>query len=361
MAQPLRYQPDYVTKPGEVLEEYLAEAGMTKAELATRCGRPLKTISEIIHGKAAITAETALQFERVLGRPASLWQSLEAGYRLRLAEQQEKPELGRHAAWAKSFPVRELVERGDIEQPASDTDLVAKILRLFGVGTVAGWTARFAAPQLAYRRSPAFKAAPESISAWIRLGEIKAAEIRCSPFDAKKFRDALVKARALTLEPVSEVWDTLVARCASCGVAVVLVPEFKKTHLSGVARWLSKDKALIQLSMRHKRNDHLWFTFFHEAGHLLLHGKKQIFLDADGTDHAELENEANRFAADALIPPAAFERFVAAGDFATASIQRFAHQQRIAPGIVVGRLQRERVIKYSQQNKLTEQLKWNDE
>ena len=78
MATPrlFRYEPDYTTSPGEVLEEYLLARGMTKAELAARCGRPKKTISEIIHVKAAITAETSLQLGRVLGVPASLWQNL---------------------------------------------------------------------------------------------------------------------------------------------------------------------------------------------------------------------------------------------------------------------------------------------
>jgi HTH-type transcriptional regulator / antitoxin HigA len=356
MGQRLRYQPDYAVTPGEILEEHLEAIGMTKAELALRCGRPMKTISEIIHGKAAITAETALQLERVLGRPASLWQNLEATYRLRLAERGETESLGRHASWAKTFPIRELVAMGALEAPADDSDLVKKLLRFLGVGSPAAWAARFAEMQTAYRRSPSFKAAPGSVAAWLRRGEIAALEIECAPFEAKAFKQTLLEVRALTAGSVPDVWDELVTRCRKVGVAVVVVPELPKTHLSGAARWLSKDKALIQLSLRHKRNDHFWFSFFHEAAHLLLHGKKTIFIDEKGGDHRELEDEANLFAGSLLIPPAAFQVFVKAKDFSSRSIQRFAKAQGIAPGIVVGRLQHERLIAYSMHVDLTEPL-----
>ena len=356
----LRYQPDYATHPGEVLEEHLAVAGMTKAEFAARCGRPTKTISEIIHGKAAITAETALQFERVLGRPASLWQNLEATYRLRLAERGETTALAAHANWAKRFPVKSLVQAGAIEEPKDDADLVKKLLRFFGVGSIAGWKASFGEMQVAYRRSPSFSAAPESVTAWMRRGELEAAAIDCRPFDAKRLRAALGEARILCAGSATDVHVELVRLCADSGVALTFIPELPKTHLSGAARWLTKDKALIQLSLRHKTADHMWFSFFHEAGHILLHGKKTIFIDEKGADHRPLEEEANRFAGDILLPPGAYRAFVAAGDFSEKAVLRFARQQGTAAGIVVGRLQYEKRISYAELNGLKERLAWSD-
>lgn len=356
--QLIKYEPDYATRPGEVLESYLSARGMTKAELASRCGRPTKTISEIIHGKAAITAETALQLERVLGTPASLWQNLEANYRLRLAERGESGSLAGHAAWAKKFPIKTMVERGCFGEPTSDADLVKKLMRFFGVGTVAGWDASFGAMQVAYRRSPAFKAAPESITTWIRLGEIEGGAMECAPFDKSRFKEVLLECRALTAKSFPDVQAKVIELCASAGVALVFVPELPKTHVSGIARWLHKDKALIQLSLRYKTADHLWFTFFHEAGHILLHGKKTIFIDENGSDMSDLEHEANRFASDLLIPAAAWSPFERARDFSGASVKRFAAKQGIAPGIVVGRLQHQQAIPFSFLNDLKERLEW---
>lgn len=354
----IRYEPDYATRPGEVLEEYLAARGMTKAELAARCGRPTKTISEIIHGKAAITPETALQLERVLGRSASLWQGLEANYRLQLARRGEQEALIDRAEWAKRFPVKEMIKRGWIDAPSGPADLVRSLLRFFGVGSVVGWDASFGQMQVAYRRSPAFKAAPEAVTAWIRMGEIASDQIECAPFDRARFKDALAEARLLTVKPFPEVQDRLISLSAASGVAVVFVPELPKTHLSGIARWLTKDKALIQLSLRYKRSDHLWFTFFHEAGHILLHGKKTIFIDEKGGDNSDVENEANQFASDFLIPPVAFERFCAAGDFSSSAIKKFAVKIGVAPGIVVGRLQHDGCVHYAMHNGLREPLDW---
>ncbi|HEY4117896.1 MAG TPA: HigA family addiction module antitoxin [Byssovorax sp.] len=351
-AQPIRYDPDYAVHPGEVLDEYLAAAGMTQAELAARLGRPLKTVSEIIHGKAAITPETALQLERVFGRPAALWQNLEASYRRRLAVEQERGSLADHRGWAKRFPVKALLEGGHVESPKDDADLVDKLLRFFGVGTVAGWELRFGSVDVAYRRSPSFEAAPESVAAWIRLGEIGAAEIECQPFDKKAFRAALEEARRLTTKRVPVAIDELRTLCASAGVAFVVVPELPKTHLSGIARWVSKDKALIQLSLRHKTDDHFWFSFFHEAGHILLHSKKTLFIDEKGGDDSAIEREANRFAEDLLLSAAAYARFVAARDFSEGSVERFAKAQGVAVGIVVGRLQHQGHVPFTRLNHL---------
>jgi HTH-type transcriptional regulator / antitoxin HigA len=118
--------------------------------------------------------------------------------------------------------------------------------------------------------------------------------------------------RNLTVEPPLAFQKRLVELCASAGVAVVFVPELPKAATYGATRWLG-DKAIIQLSLRYKSNDHLWFTFFHEAGHIIRHGRKEIFIEGNGLDD-EKEKEANTFARDKLIPPAEYKRFVSSWD-----------------------------------------------
>lgn len=360
MPPPIRHNPDYVTHPGEVLEEHLAASGMSKTELAARCGRPNKTISEIIHGKAEITPQTAIQLERVLGLPATFWLALESRYRLSLATGDERAARRAAIPWAKRFPVKALIDAGHIEAPDDDEDLVAKLFRFFGVGTVAGWEMQFGAEQVAYRRSPSLKAARESVTSWIRAGELQAAEIECATYDAMRFKTALAKVRALAARPFADVHEEIIRLCAVAGVAVVFLPELPKTCLSGIARWLSKDKALIQLSMRHKSGDHAWFSFFHEAGHILLHGKKTIFLDEKGMDIDELEKEADRFAQEHLLPSSGYSAFVARRDFSSSAVRRFAATQGIDAGVVVGRLQREKHIPFAMLNELKDRLAWGE-
>ena len=85
-----QYTPDYVSPPGETLEEIIKEKGITQAELAEQTGRSKQTINKIINGKTAITPETALQLERVLSIPASFWHNRERHYREALVQQKEQ-------------------------------------------------------------------------------------------------------------------------------------------------------------------------------------------------------------------------------------------------------------------------------
>ena len=78
-------QTDAVIPPGEHLDETLEALGMTQKALAEAMGRPPQMVSELIRGKKELTAETALDLERVLGIPAYLWVALEGSYRLALA------------------------------------------------------------------------------------------------------------------------------------------------------------------------------------------------------------------------------------------------------------------------------------
>lgn len=352
------FQPNYVTRPGEVLESHLEARGMTKAEFANRCGRPLKTISEIVHGKAAITPETAIQFERVLGVPATLWLALESRYRLDLAKRAERASLARFLPWTEQFPVKDLLRHGAFEDPASETDLVGKLLAFFGVGTVDGWEETFGTLRVAYRRSAAFAASPGSMTAWLRLGELAADALTCAPYEKRAFKEALAGCRTLTERPFVDAHPELVERLAAAGVALVLVPELPKTHVSGVSRWLAKDRALIQMSLRHKTGDHAWFTLFHEAAHVLLHSKKGVYIDEPNGERTDEEEEADRFARDLLIPPGTFSSFVHAGEFSETAVRRFAANVGVAPGIVVGRLQHEGHVPFAALNRLKERLTW---
>ena len=154
--------------------------------------------------------------------------------------------------------------------------------------------------------------------------------------------------------------------CAAAGVAVVVVPELPYTGISGCARWLSDMKALVGLTLRYKTDDQFWFTFFHELGHILLHSKKFDFVLDNAADNLtdqvvdpqmqKAEEEANRFAADTLIPGEPFHRFIKANDFSNEAIHQFAEEQGIGPGIVVGRLQHEGLLSYHQGNALKQRL-----
>ncbi len=116
----------------------------------------------------------------------------------------------------------------------------------------------------------------------------------------------------------------------------------------------------MQLSLRYKTDDQLWFTFFHEAGHIIKHGKRQVFLETDQKDKDADEAEANMFASNILINHTQWRQFIAHEAYHTkAGIQEFAQKIGIAPGIVVGRLQHEKLLPYNHCNDLKRHLEWS--
>lgn len=297
-----QYVPDYVSPPGETLLEILETIGMTQAELAQRTGRPKKTINEIIQGKAAMTPETALQFELALGVPARFWNSREQLYRESLARLAKEQRLKDWAGWLKEIPLKTMMERGWIPAVTDKAQQVFEALKFFGVASPEAWHEVWAQETGAFRKASVSEGNIGAVAAWLRQGELEAQSIDCAPYDAEAFRDALGRMRALAVEPPDVFQPKLVRCCASAGVAVTFVPELPQIGIYGATRWLTPNKALIQLSLRYKTDDQLWFTFFHEAAHILLHGKRAIFLEDDIPESSE-EEEANVFATDILISP----------------------------------------------------------
>ncbi len=353
------YHPDYVSSPGETLLETLETIGMSQAELAKRMGRPVKTINEIIQKKAAITAETALQLEQVLHVPASFWLRREQQYRESLARLAEEQRLTSWVAWLTEIPVREMMRRGWIPPCTNKPQQVFETLKFFGVASPEAWRDVWEHKVIEYRKSTALASNLGAVAAWLRQGEIEAQEIVCAPYNAGAFRNALMHIRALTAEPVSFFQGELVRLCSGAGVAVVFVQELPKTGICGATQWLTSTKALVQLSLRYKTDDHLWFTFFHEAGHILRHGKRQVFLEIDQKDRKEAEEEANTFASNILIDSIPWQRFIAHDSYRTkAGIKEFAQNVGIAPGIVVGRLQHEKRLPFDHCNELKRRLEW---
>jgi addiction module HigA family antidote len=330
---------------------------MTQKELSARTGLTPKTVNEIVQGKAPITPETALKLERVFGRPAHFWNGLERQYQETQARLAERELLKNAQKWLSHIPTNEMIRLGWISKQVSFVEQLEEVLRFFGVASPQQWRTVWETHQVAYRQSKRFETQEEAVSAWLRKGEIEGQEIETLPYDRERFIEALRKARALTLEAPQVFQEKLPRLCADAGVAAVFVPELPKTGLWGATRWITPEKALIQLSLRYKTNDHLWFTFFHEAAHLLLHGKKDIFLEGKGMDDTK-EAEANRFAADFLIPPHELKSFLGNGLLTLGSIQQFADHIGIAAGIVVGRLQHDGIIGQHVGNGLKRRYRW---
>ena len=352
---------DLLSPPGDTLEELLDDRGMTQAQLAERTDLTPKTINLIVKGKAAITPETALAFERVFGMPASFWNTREAQYRDALARRAEAEAVDK--SWQALFPFGSMVKAGLLPNVGQGVvERTRALLDYFGVGSPAAFGNVWMNPAgaAAFRRSLATTSQPYAIAAWLRAGEKEAAaRENVASYTPEAFDAALAEARTLTNDAPEAFLPRLEAAFARAGVVFVMTPEVKGAPICGATRWLTPDRALVQISLRYRTNDHFWFTVFHESGHVRKHGKRDVFLEECGDEpDAAKEAEADRFAQDWLIPRAAWNAFVARADFYEPSVLTFAQAQGIAPGIVVGRLQHERLLDYRFLNHLKQRFAW---
>jgi addiction module HigA family antidote len=349
------YEPDYAVPPGRTLQETIDALGIDQRELAARAGLSAKHINQVIQGIAPITHDTAIRLERVTGVPARIWNNLEANYREQKARLAENERLQSDLAWLSTIPTKELIHRGMIKATTNKISLLEDVLAFFGVASVEAWKEGWSKHRFAFRKSSTFKGSDGAMATWLRLGELEAQKIECKPFNKGAFRVALEEIRTLTVQEPELFVPRMIELCEACGVALVLVPEIKGAPVSGAAKWLTPTKAMICLNLRGKRNDRFWFTFFHEAGHILNDSKKETFIDVDYKDDPR-EHNANRFAATLLIPEIYDQELSGLSSYR--SVEMFAERMGIAPGIVVGRLQREGIIGYHQFNGLKQRLNW---
>jgi HTH-type transcriptional regulator/antitoxin HigA len=354
------YTSDLAIHPGETLKELLSSYEMTQEDLANRTGMAVKTINEIIKGKNSVTPETAIKLSSVFGMSESFWNNLEKNYQADIARLKRKNIIRKNIEYLKKFTCyNELAKYNYVPKTFKHEEKVVNLQRFFGVSDLSYVDTVL---PIAFKKVKGGKVNYGSIAAWLRCGEIEAHNIETKKFDRKKMVQKIPELRKLTRERPEEYSRKIKEICSEFGVAVVYTPYFKNTYVNGATKWLSKEKAIIQLNLRGVYSDIFWFSFFHELAHLLKHGKKDQFIEFKNEKFRidlQKEKEADDYAKKILIPQAEYEKFRKNEDFSNASIQRFAKKMGICTGIVAGRIARD-YNKWSSLEHLREKLKLNN-
>lgn len=353
------FLPRWASPPGETISELLIAKRLGLEEFVQLLDITQEKAQALIAGKAVITAHLAHLLEQYLGGSAAFWLNRESQYRRDLSRlhRDASPE----SEWPREFPIVDMRKFGWI---SSTSDNVAHdLLRFFDVADVTAWREKYRdlIETIAFRTSPAFESELGAVAAWIRQGEHESESIQCERWTPAHFKETLTVIRQLTRQkyPASFLPE-LRARCAACGVAVVVLRAPAGCHASGATHFLSQDKAMLLLSFRYLSDDHFWFSFFHEAGHLLLHDRTALFVE--GTDVAvdeDEEREANEFAENVLIP-AEFRTEMLRLPINGIAVVRFAREIGVSPGIVVGQLQHHGRLTHRQLNNLKRRFVWTD-
>lgn len=342
--------------PGVTLREKLEELGMTVKEFAIRTSKPEKTINAILRGSSSITMDMAVAFESVTGIPARFWVQKQQNYNEYLSRLKREEDLQAAVSWSNAFPIAEMIKQGWIPKMRTAIEKVETLFSYFAVSSVSAWEDYYYNQQLkvAFRISLSQTKNPHAISAWLRRGELQAMQMPVTQvYKAELLRSKIAEMKSLIPDTGDDMPSQLQSLCADCGVKLIFTKCLPKAPISGSTRWI-QNVPCVQLSGRYKTQDLFWFNFFHEIGHILLHGKKDIFLEGikyDGSEAAK-EKEADDFATETLIDKRLFDNFLNYHDLSRASIIAFADRCGIAPSIIVGRLQHMGLLRYQVYNDL---------
>lgn len=328
--------------PGETIKEQLDIREMSQKEFASRMEMSEKQISKLINAKSRLTPDVANKLEMVLGMPAIFWSRLESIYRDTLVKVKEENNMEDDINNMKKFPYKEMANKGWLDDEKRAEDRVIALRKFFETVSLDSVFKEDLIPKIAYRRQSITEKSYYSNIAWIQKAKIDSRNIDVSKLNTNKLRDSLDKIRSMTVEKPSVFYPKIVSELASCGIAFVLIPHLKGSFLNG-ATFLNSgnNKVVIALTNRGKSSDIFWFSLFHEIGHILLgHLEKEEILDED-------ELLADKFSSSILISDDDFHDFIKLGDFSKESIVKFSDGIGLAPGIVVGRLQKENLIGYN--------------
>lgn len=242
--------------------------------------------------------------------------------------------------------------RGYIPDSKDATEVYRGLLAFFAITNGDAWTEIWDTPAVAARRSISFENNKWHASVWVRQGERIASTVSSAPYDAEKFKTALTEIRTLTIETPKIFIPRMKELCADAGIALAMIPEIPKVPWNGATKWMI-NKPIIILSLRGKGEDLFWFSFFHEAGHVLHDNRKNLYI-ADDSGAPE-EVAADKFAAESLIPSVYNPRIVAMRS--KADIISFARELGISSGIVAGRF-RYLTNKWTHFNGLIRKFTW---
>lgn len=354
------FDPAWASPPGETIADILEEQRLTQNDFAERIGQSAKYARDLLHGDVELTKDVAERLAKFIGGTVTFWINRETQYRESIVRLREKLDPKVAKEFLRELPLNDMIQMGWVQTVQDVKGEAAACLQFFGVADVDSFRESYAdVLKTAFRTSPTFKNDPTAVAAWLRQGELEAAKLDCAEWNPVKFRANLGDIRALTRERDPQMFlPELQLQCADCGVAVLVIKTPNGCRASGAVRILPRGRRMILLSARYLTDDHFWFTFFHEAGHLLLHDGEALLLEGMGTISDKEENEANEFASNVLIPPNRRQEMLNL-PFDAKAIMRFAKEIGVSRGVVVGQLQHAGKIKHGHFRNLKFSFQWD--
>ena len=340
--------------PGYYLRELIESLDMTRDEFSRRMGVSSKTVSEIVNGNQNMSIDIADRISNMTGTSIDLWLNLQKEYDKKVLEIENLIQLEEDKKILKQIDFNYIKNMFDLD---SFSDINLKIKRLKEIFQISSLNVLKKPNLIVSFRNPSGKFEDKNVinsNIMLQIAKEKAKNIEVSKFNKKKLIASLNKILSLNLEEPEYVYKKLSELLRDCGIAFVLLPHLKNSGINGAVTKINKNKIMLLLSDRNKYADIFWFSLFHELGHIINGDFKVSMVDGD---RDECESKADEFAKNRLIDQDEFKKFIKQGDFSKEAILNFSNKNKIQPGILLGRLQAEKFIKYGYLNYLKTKYK----
>lgn len=353
--------------PGLVLQEKINSMHMSRSELAARTGVTEKHISTVINGNKGISPAFAKKLAYAFDEQASVWLNLQAKYDAYCAEIEAENNVSdeeKNILHSLKDVIEYFLEQGIMHNHCGDTEKVLQLRKILCVSNLAS------VPKITY--NAAYRAQIKSntavnpfvLFAWQRMCELETKNIETEGNVSKEKLEAAVPEikKILLLSDTHKMLKLLQGKFAECGIALKIVHNFPGAPVQGFIKESWDDgQTILCLTLRRKRMDTLIFTLFHEIAHVLNGDLSVRFVDFTD-EKSEMEKNADERARNMLIDPELYRKFVLSrSNYTTESgIEQFAKTAGVRPSVVVGRLQNDGWLEWSQFNKYIEKIECFD-
>ena len=367
MTETHEFNPSWASPPGDTILDLLSERNLSLSDFSDHLDDASVCIGGLLNGEVVIDNRIAKRLATFFKTSKAFWINRDIHYRENLVPSGLHTEAVEPREWLKGFPITDMIKFGWIIADRTFASRYTSCLNFFSVSSIGDWELNNSdsiSPAY-FKTSETYQDELKSTAAWLRYGSICSDRINCASWDVDRLRDSIPLLLALTQKKCfTSVVKEIRKICASCGLVVLIARTPRSCHASGATFFNSDGKAVLLLSCRFRSDDHFWFTFLHEVGHLLLH-EQQTFIKRNDDSGDRYEEEANLFAQETLIPKPSeseFFQLIRPGKeiHNARRVMKFAKKIGISPGIVVGQLQHQQVISHRRLNKLKQRFDQGD-
>lgn len=329
--------------PGVYVKDALDALNMSSKEFSIRTGISERTLSDLINGKGDITFDIATKLGNFFGNSANGWTNLQNAYDEYLIEGKRREEIEEDYSLLKPYR-KYLLDNSFIEEEDDQETVVAKTRTMLSVNRLTSLNTRELLVSFKEQNTEMNSDNYFAQNFWLAYALTRARTIEAEQYNRKDVIDTINSLKDLLYKEPSEFYPIIVERLRKCGISYVLVPYLNKSCIYGVTKWFSNDSVMLAMSNRTGRADMFWFTLFHELSHVLKEHKRYCLFQTDYQDDEEADGLASRI----LIPKDKWNEFIKETKYlSNFKIKSFAESIGVPTFIVVGRLAREKKIKYS--------------